>query len=440
MRARGGKRVLLGAVIALLGGVVPAGAVKPAPVAKIALGQSAFWKGGVRAATMVPDDIWATVYSYHDYYRDYPIQILQPGYRLRFGLNHPSYRQYFWIEVFDPDGNYVNWYDGWMSLEAFIDKPKAGTWLVRVHQSEGGDTNFVMRAKLEGAPGPRPDSPRRLLPNLRLIPPFELTFHTPLDAFWLSSRYGARSPDSYAVTCSADDTAQYDGHRCLRFSLGPANTGPGPFQMRFESLQGLATEGRAWQRLYDTDGAFVERPAGFFQYHLTHMHYHHTGMGSLELWRVTDAKKGRMVLAGHGPKQGFCTADVVMFDFSRFDQAAWNSTESTCVSDSTPIGTYGPTGTIMGITPGWADIYGWSQDGNYVEFGDNPDGLYVVRSTTDVENFVLESNENDNTSYAYIEVKGNSVRVIERGFGRSPFDPAKQPAHDMLQSTPAGFE
>lgn len=409
-------------------------AAPAAPVARLRVGQTAFWGGGVRPAAQQPDFVWQIVYRYHVYSRDYPIVVAERGHLLRVALDHWT-DGYHWIEMLDPSGNRVTYSDGWVTQEAYVDSPRLGTWIARV-RSTTQDPNFRMRAKLEGLPAPRPDPPRRLLPNLRLIPPFEFTFHTPPTPL---SWYGLPSPDSPMATCTADDTAQYQAHRCLRFSLGPANTGPGPFQMRFEQLQGVAAPGKAYQRIYDTDGTFVERPAGEFQYHMTHMHYHHTGMGSLELWRVTDSKRGRMVVAGHGPKQGFCTADIVMFDFRVFTQARYGSTESACVTDMTPIGTYGPIGTTMGISPGWADLYAWGQDGNYVEFGDNPDGRYVVRSTTDVDNHVLEANENDNTSYAYIEVRGTGVKVLERGFGWGPWDPRKVLAHDLLPGTPAAY-
>jgi hypothetical protein len=48
---------------------------------------------------------------------------------------------------------------------------------------------------------------------------------------------------------------------------------------------------------------------------------------------------------------------------------------------------------------------------------------------------ILESNEDDNHSYAFIEVTPlplREVRVLERGYGSDPWDPAKQ----VLVSTP----
>ncbi|HVE64203.1 MAG TPA: lysyl oxidase family protein [Mycobacteriales bacterium] len=324
------------------------------------------------------------------------------------------------VEVLDPAGRVAATSDGYLSAEAYVDRPAAGQWTVRVPRSAAGTR---LRAKLERAEataGPR--SPRPVLPNLRLVPPYEFSFSSGLGVV------------PTAPGCNPDDAAEYGGRRCLRFSLGPANTGPGPFQLRFAQLEGLVTSGQVYQRVYDSAGAFTERKAGMFEYHKTHQHYHHSGFGSLELLSV-DTTRRTMTKVGEGPKQGFCTADVVLFDWHRFDQDRQDSTESRCVSEMTPTGTFGPTGTVMGVSPGWADIYLWYQDGNYVDFAANRDGRYVVRSTADALGHVLESNENDNTSYAYVQIDGTRITVLERGFGQGPFDARKRLATDRVRLT-----
>ena len=324
------------------------------------------------------------------------------------------------LEVVGPDGDVVASGRGYLSAEVYVDRPAPGHWTVRV---PGGRAGVRMRAKLETPrDNPRPAAGKPLLPNLRLVPPYEFTFSA-----------GIQTPG--APGCNPDDAAEFGCTRGLRFSVGPVNAGRGPFQVRFAPLEGVVTSGKVYQRVYDASGGFTEREAGQFEYHKTHQHYHHTGFGSLELLRVTDVQRGTTVPAGSGPKQGFCTADVVIFDWLRFDQARQNSTESRCVSEMTPVGTYGPVGTIMGVSPGWADIYLWLQDGNYVNFGDNPDGRYVVRSTADALGHVLESDETDNTSYAYVEINGSVVKVLERGFGVGPFDPRKRLATDRVSHT-----
>lgn len=86
----------------------------------------------------------------------------------------------------------------------------------------------------------------------------------------------------------------------------------------------------------------------------------------------------------------------------------------------------------LGLGVGWGDIYVYTLDGNYVEFSENTDGRYVIRSVADAINDVLESDETDNAGYAYVEVKGNAVTVLERGRGMGPWDPNKVHADDIL--------
>jgi hypothetical protein len=61
----------------------------------------------------------------------------------------------------------------------------------------------------------------------------------------------------------------------------------------------------------------------------------------------------------------------------------------------------------------------------YVEFGNSPDGLYVVRVTVDPHHDVLQSSYAYSSSYALIKVVGDSITEIERGQGLSPWDPHK---------------
>ncbi len=314
---------------------------------------------------------------------------------------------------------------GWNSGEAYVRSPRAGVWTLRMY-AEPGYAQYRMRARLERS-APRP--PRRaapLLRNLRLVPPYEFTFHSPLTG----SRYMVMGPRVPGQSCTVDDRGEQHGVRCLRFSVGPANVGPGPLQLEFPGEnEGLVLPGKAKQILTWSDGRRTTREAGEFEYHKTHGHYHHSGFGKLELLKA-DPDTRELTPAGSGPKQGFCTADVMIADWSEFGSDQ-NSATSSCVEQNGEI--YDPEmGTSMGLSAGWADLYSWEQDGNYVEFGANLDGHYVVRSTADALGNVLETNENDNTSYAYIQVTGFDIKVLERGRGQGPWDPRKVVVRDGL--------
>lgn len=368
-------------------------------------GQSGFWKGSGE--------------------RSFPIVVRPGGWRLRVAWDVGDFRQGAIGYLVDPAGQQVGMLSGFDSGEAYVLNPRAGTWTLKMSSNQP----YRLRAKLETKPA-TPRRPVPLLPNLRLVPPHEFTFTGPVGVGAFT--FGI----SPATTCSGYEMAEERGIRCLRFSLGPSNVGAGPMLLEFPGNEGLVTPGKATQHILWSDGRKTSRPAGEFLYHKTHAHYHHSGFGTLELLKVTDPKRGTMQLAGTGPKQGFCTGDIKIAEWETFG-GMQNSAGSECIQNAGLV--YDPTaGTRMGLSAGWADLYSWEQDGNYVEFGlTNGDGLYVIRSTADALNNILESDETDNTGYAYVRITGQAIQVIERGRGQSPWDRRKVVVRDNLLPVPA---
>jgi hypothetical protein len=414
MRARRGVLAAV-AVLAPVVLLAPAGATTPAhPLPALRPGGTAFWNaapGGGGAA--------------------YRFQVKPGGWRLRVAYDHPDYRVFLYGTLVDPRGTSVASLHGYDAGEAYVLNPMPGTWTLRMEANRGYD-EYRMRAKLERKPATAPKKAVALLPNLQLVPPYEFTFRAPLSG----GRGVYSEPGQNPGSCTADDVAEQAAVKCLRFSVGPANVGVGPLQLVFPGNEGLVLPGKASQVVLWSDGHTTTRPAGEFVYHKTHAHYHHSGFGKLELLKVTDAATGATTPAGTGPKQGFCTGDVLVAEWTVFS-GVQDSADSTCQAGSGEL-YYDPTiGTKMGLSPGWADIYSWEQDGNYVEFGLNGDGRYVVRSTADVLNNIVESDETDNTSYAYIEVTGTTIKVLERGRGEGPWDRRKVLAHDGLHPNAA---
>ena len=102
-----------------------------------------------------------------------------------------------------------------------------------------------------------------------------------------------------------------------------------------------------------------------------------------------------MVKAGQGHKAGFCPADQLFGRWETFDQAA---TGTFGEGDSATGNCMDPINGQLGLSVGWGDIYRCQRPGQYVDFGSNGDGWYVVRSTVDPLNHVLESDDANNTS------------------------------------------
>jgi hypothetical protein len=311
--------------------------------------------------------------------------------------------------------------------------------------SGGTDAPYRLRAKLEAEPPTPAPEGTPLLPNLRTVPPLEFTFIAPLNP-----ANGAYPPDTvnppadvagqHPISCTADEAAPkavggFEAQRCLRLTSGPINVGKGPYDMRFDllgdSLAGnseVTPEGGTIQRarmeqvVHLSGGESYRRPAGTYSFHLTHAHFHTDQILTYESFAVTDRLGGGLVAAGKGTKSGFCPADQLFGEWRKFSQMKPGDFGE---GDSATGGNcFSPSQGVIGLTAGWGDVYRWQRPGQYVEF-DGGDGRYVVRSTVDKSNHVLEENEADNTAYSYIEVVGEKVTILERGQGTDPWDPHK---------------
>lgn len=396
-----------------------ADASEPQLVASLERGESAFWDGEtVGGAFYGPPD------QACDPERCWEYRVaLGRGARLRVAIDIPMRDDGFVLEVVDPRGDVVasgtNDYDlvDTYNVEVFVVDPEPGGWTIRVRTNDATDSAFRLRAKLEGA---IPAGPRRFVaPNLQIVPPFEFGFAAPanpMNGRWppddVNPPLGAAGV--YPVSCAVDEMVEDGARRCLRFSAGPLNAGPGPLDLR------LAPDNEVFQRIHYEDGSgYVERPAGTWEYHNTHGHNHYTDVLTYELFRVRDPETGAMEKVGAGHKSGFCPADQRFASWRHFNQAPAGSTSSDCTN-------------TMGLSTGWGDIYRWQRPGQYVEFP-QADGRFVVRATGDVHGWVLESDEGDNVGYAYIEVAGDQVAVLERGLGSDPWDDDKVVVRDWWE-------
>jgi hypothetical protein len=432
------RTAVLAALFTLLVPIAAVAETPPTAPMPLGVGDSRFWLGGQIDSGNIQNAALCDVIAPCP---TFELRLAAGGSRLRVAYDTPQRTNSFEIQLTGPDGQTTT-VDGSnvFDAEAFVIKPAAGTWRVRVIPEGVDHAFFRMRAKLEGPPGPRPATKVPLLPDLRADPPYELGFVAPANP--LNAAY---PPDTVnpplevageaPVSCTVDEMAPTDvggggAHDCLRFTSGPMNVGEGPFLKVFHfatdaangglSADGAFIRGPAYQDVLWSDGSITQRRAGTYSFHVTHAHFHDDGILTYELFKVD----GRdLVLAGKGTKSGFCPADQLMGEWRSFTQD--------------PAGFYGsgdaPTGSCYGaaddgllsLTRGWGDVYRWQRPGQYVEWTGNGDGYYVVRTTVDKSNTTLETNDDNNSSYALIRVTGRNVDLVERGFGMSPFDPHK---------------
>ena len=377
-------------LIALLGlGLFGAGPASSAPVVRLEPGEAAFWNGPHLESG---SDSWT-----------YEVEVTGAAYRLRIGLDHAEVGDAYSFEVFDPSGasrGTVALGTGLYSGEFEHGGPAEGTWRVEVRANNVTDSSFRMRAKLEARKPPLGTKKGAVLPNLQVLPPHEATFLMPVT----NGSQGDPPQGAPGDSCHPEERAQDGAVRCLRFAFGIRNTGTGPMQLYFDG--GPPQPHPLFQRVQRADGSHADRDAGTAVWHESHAHYHHSEAVAVRLFAVTDREAGTLEPAGPRHSKGFAHRNELMREWRRF-YPTW--------SDN-----FG-----FGLRAGWADIYEWDRPGNYVDFGVNGDGYYVVRMWADPVDGILESNDRDNAGYTYFQVTGTEVELIEAGRGKHPWDPCK---------------
>ncbi|MCU1601973.1 MAG: hypothetical protein JWO22_2682 [Frankiales bacterium] len=389
-------------------------------------GDAAFWTGGYVADHVLTSQVPTSVACQLTHCFTWKITLTTVPTRFRVGLDTPSRESSFTLELIDSGGTTVAsaTNSNTFNKELFVSKPAKGTYTVRVVPRDAAYARFRLRAKAEG-PLPTYKKKTELLPNLQATPPYEFGFVAPADP-----ANAAYPPDTvnppldvlgyHPLSCAADETAQDKVTRCLRFTTGPRNNGVGPMDLGYfpaEHGLGITEEGPVTQYVHWSDGTTTQRPAGTFLFHKTHAHYHYQDILNYRLFHVLPGHV--LTPAGKGTKSGFSPADQLFADWFTFTQEQGQYVEG--VSSSRSIGA-----STFGLSTGWGDVYRWQRPGQYVDFGGDGDGLYLLRSTVDINNHVLETNEHDNTAYAYLQITGDSVRIIERGQGMSPWDKGKK--------------
>ncbi|HWC13485.1 MAG TPA: lysyl oxidase family protein [Actinomycetota bacterium] len=343
----------------------------------------------------------------------YRIEVLEPGMRLRVALDHSGFDRWRLRVAGGSEDRTAT--AGPYSSELFIDNAKPGMYTVSASASDLDKSVIRFRAKLEDKPVTRGSAP--LLPNLRIAPPYDVTL---TGAPWYL--FMARS---VAPSCFPEETAQERVTRCLRFSFGPENAGDGPLELVYAAPANHGGEHVMYQRITYANGKTTQRRAGTYEYHAAHAHYHHPLIAGQQLFKVVNPRTGRLAEAGVARKTGFCMLDYMLVDWKRFYQAPIKSVESSCGFADAPYRDL-----PMGLSTGWADIYTYSLEGNYIDFDEGEDGLYVIRAFTNQDEQIKETDYSDNMSYAYIKVTGDEVKLLERGYGTDPWDRNKSVLND----------
>jgi len=178
----------------------------------------------------------------------------------------------------------------------------------------------------------------------------------------------------------------------LRFSNGIANTGIGFWQMRpeFPTFNSTDQTQKAFQMLLDKDGNLVrEVPIGEFAYHPAHHHWHVADVADF----VVRAGSPTGQIVGHTVKSSFCLLDVFKLDDNSptKERTYWY-----CL------------GGYQGISPGWADEYHQSLEGQDVDITGIPLGTYYLVSKVNPDGIFVEDNLNNNQAWTEFKLTRDS--------------------------------
>jgi hypothetical protein len=220
-----------------------------------------------------------------------------------------------------------------------------------------------------------------LYPNLKTLPPRDLRFDR------------------------TDVTAESLGvlHNVLRFSNTVYNVGEGPLEIRAKINQSLnPPSGQAYQRVYETGGAYkeFELPGATIYYHAVHKHYHFDRWGAYQLW--TKAGYESWIASGRtqgepyqiGQKTTSCVEDEEFV--TPIPSAVWPAAyvPEDCGTNSENV-------IAEGLSAGWGDTYDWYRFEQWIDLGESgklANGTYILRSVADPSNIVYESPEKSDAS------------------------------------------
>jgi hypothetical protein len=232
-------------------------------------------------------------------------------------------------------------------------------------------------------------------------------------------------PDLVTIPMTQDDLVLDQNGRgvkrqsILRMTNEVGNQGVGPFEIRASGASANCdgdgdpdNDRIASQRIYrdegddgfdrDTDTDFSDSEIGCLKYHPAHLHWHVLDFSKYTLYSEETGEPT------DGTKVGFCLGDsnepfgpAPSDRFYRF---------SGCGTSGTPPGPPVPP-SFMGISVGWADIYGSSTPGQRIRVTGLPRGRYCLRSEADPVDNLTELDDWNNATDLRIHLNLADAKV-----------------------------
>jgi hypothetical protein len=209
-------------------------------------------------------------------------------------------------------------------------------------------------------------------------------------------------------------TGALAGHKLLKFPGVTANTGDGPFEV----IATRASTSSPWvarQTIFYSNGSKQTIPNSLNFYYAGdgHTHWHMLDFDAYNLYNEAGTK------IKTGEKHGFCFEDNTSY-------RDWPGSPSHPASPAVGVYMHSNACGVMqpnaleithGLSVGWSDTYPTTLPDQAIDITGRKDGTYKVEITADQGNWLKESNETNNSSWAMVTIKGNTVTMGATGGG-----------------------
>ncbi len=197
------------------------------------------------------------------------------------------------------------------------------------------------------------------------------------------------------------DTSTMPGHKLLRYGAHVANVGSGAFEVAGKRTSTSDPTMSVSQHIFQTGGGFRSVATGDVLQYMT---------GE---WRLRDLESGWLQKgSGHIAalaKHWYCAEDTATY------KPGLPGSPAHGVYRSCGGGQPNLLSVTIGVSVGWADIYGPNSFQQWIDITHVPDGTYFLYSKADPNNFFQESNNNDNVTWTKISISGTKVRALQFG-------------------------
>ena len=178
------------------------------------------------------------------------------------------------------------------------------------------------------------------------------------------------------------DQTTMTGRVLLRLATAMGNRGTGPLEVWGGTVSGSVQQ--VYQRVYSANGTVRDRLAGSFTYHPQHGHVHFDAFAIYNVRRVTPTGGVGAIIAA-GQKTSFCLANIYNY---------WPAVAEAAVVKHGRGGS--ACGTIQGVSPGFADVYGSHLPDQWIDVTGVPTGDYWLEIIADPDNRLQETDETNN--------------------------------------------